>query len=158
MNEKAGDEHGLATWLICRAGTHLCAMPLQQVIEVMRMLPIEQLSGAPHYVRGLCIIRGSPVPVIDTAALIGEQATRAERLVVIRTGNRTAALAVVAVIGIRAIAANASGPLPPLLKDAATEIVAAIGILDAELLFFLQATRMVSQDLLSRLDALETVT
>ena len=158
MNDRAADYSGLASWLVCRAGTHLCAMPLQHVVEVMRMLPIEQLAGAPHYVRGLCIIRGAPAPVVDTALLIGDHATRPERLIAVKAGDRGVALAVEAVVGIRAIAAGASEQLPPLLRDAATETVAAIGILDAELLFFLRTARIVPEDLLSRLDALETVT
>jgi purine-binding chemotaxis protein CheW len=133
-------------------------MPLQDVLEVMRMLPIEQLSGAPSYVRGLCIIRGSPVPVVDTGLLIGDQVTRLERLVAISIGGRSVALAVEAVVGIRAIGAGASEQLPPLLRDAAVEAVAAIGTLDAELLLFLRTARIVPEDLLSRLDALETAT
>jgi purine-binding chemotaxis protein CheW len=132
-------------------------MPLQDVLEVMRMLPIDQLSGAPSYVRGLCIIRGSPVPVVDTGLLIGDQVTRPERLVAISIGGRSVALAVEAVVGIRAIGAGASEQLPPLLRDAAVEAVAAIGTLDAELLLFLRTARIVPEDLLSRLDALETV-
>jgi purine-binding chemotaxis protein CheW len=132
-------------------------MPLQDVLEVMRMLPIEQLSGAPSYVRGLCIIRGSPVPVVDTGLLIGDQVTRLERLVAISIGGRSVALAVEAVVGIRAIGAGASEQLPPLLRDAAVEAVAAIGTLDAELLLFLRTARIVPEDLLSRLDAMETV-
>jgi len=157
MDERAADYSGLASWLVCRAGTHLCAMPLQDVLEVMRMLPIEQLSGAPSYVRGLCIIRGSPVPVVDTGLLIGDQVTRPERLVAISIGGRSVALAVEAVVGIRAIGVGASEQLPPLLRDAAVEAVAAIGTLDAELLLFLRTARIVPEDLLSRLDALETV-
>jgi purine-binding chemotaxis protein CheW len=158
MNERPADFSGLASWLVCRAGTHLCAMPLQDVLEVMRMLPIEQLSGAPSYVRGLCIIRGSPVPVVDTGLLIGDQVTRPERLVAISIGGRSVALAVEAVVGIRAIGVGASEQLPPLLRDAAVEAVAAIGTLDGELLLFLRTARIVPEDLLSRLDALETVT
>src|SRR3981081_896571 len=158
MDERAADYSGLASWLVCRAGTHLCAMPLQDVLEVMRMLPIEQLSGAPSYVRGFCIIRGSPVPVVDTGLLIGDQVTRPERLVAISIGGRSVALAVEAVVGIRAIGAGAAEQLPPLLRDAAAEAVAAIGTLDAELLLFLRTARIVPEDLLSRLDALETVT
>ena len=121
------------------------------------MLPIEQLSGAPSYVRGLCIIRGSPVPVVDTGLLIGDQVTRLERLVAISIGGRSVALAVEAVVGIRAIGAGASEQLPPLLRDAAVEAIAAIGTLDAELLLFLRTARIVPEDLLSRLNALETV-
>src|SRR5437667_12610117 len=91
------DETGPAAWLLCRAGMCLCALPLEHVVEIMRVLPIETLSGAPRYVRGLCIIRGSPTPVVDAALLLGDVVIRPERLVAIRTGIRMVALAVEAV-------------------------------------------------------------
>jgi purine-binding chemotaxis protein CheW len=140
-----------SSWLLCRAGTLLCAIPLEHVIEILRVLPIEAVSGAPPYVRGLCIIRGAAVPVVDTGLLVGDQPTRSERLVTIRTGSRTVALAAETVLGIWAIGGESFKELPPLLRDAARETIAAIGTLDAELLFFLRATRIVPQELLDRL-------
>jgi purine-binding chemotaxis protein CheW len=142
-----------ASWLLCRAGAHLCAMPIEHVIEIMRVLPIEAISGAPPYVCGLCVIRGAPVPVVDAGLLLGNQPTRAKRLVAIRAGSRMIALAVETVEGIRAIGPDAVSQLPPLLRDAATATIAAIGTLDAELLFFLRTARIVPDDLPVRLDA-----
>src|SRR5882724_11650691 len=147
------DETGPASWLLCRAGMCLCALPLEHVVEIMRVLPVETLSGAPPYVRGLCIIRGSPTPVVDTALLIGDAVTRAERLVTIRTGGRMIALAVEAVLGIRMIDTQAGGQLPPLLRDAARDTITSIGTLDAALLFFLRAARIIPDDVLEHLDA-----
>ena len=59
------------------------------------------IAGAPPYVRGLCIIRGTPVPVVDAGLLISNQATQSGRLVTIRAGDRTIALQVEAVLGVR---------------------------------------------------------
>lgn len=138
--------------LLCRAGTHLCAIPIDRVIEIMRMLPIREVAGAPRYVRGLSIIRGAPLPVVDIGRLIGDHAATPERLITIRTDSRTIALAVESVLGISAIAAEALGQLPPLLGDAA-ETIAAIGTLDSELLFFLRTAQIVPEGLLMALDA-----
>ena len=151
--ESSADTSGAPSWLLCRAGTHLCAMPLEHVVEIMRVLPIEAVAGAPHYVHGLCVIRGLPVPVLDAGLLIGDHATRPERLVTIRIGDRTIALAVEGVLGIRSIMAGAIRQLPPLLRHAAAETIAAIGTLDAELLFFLNTARIVPEDVLERLGA-----
>jgi purine-binding chemotaxis protein CheW len=142
-----------ASWLLCRAGARLCAMPIEHVIEIMRMLPIEAMSPAPSYVRGLCIIRGAPVPVVDTGLLFGDQATRNGRLVVIRAAGRRIAFAVDTVEGIKIFAMEAVNRLPPLLCDLANETIAGIGTLDAELLFFLRASRVIPDDILVRLDA-----
>jgi len=144
---------GVTSWLLCRAGSHLHAIPLDQVIESMRVPPIDAISGAPRYVLGLCIVRGSPVPVVDPGLLLGDQPTRSQRLVTIRAGRRTIALAVEEVLGIRAIDAETSSQLPPLLRNAAAETIAAIGTLDAELLFFLHTARIVPEDLLERFEA-----
>jgi purine-binding chemotaxis protein CheW len=149
----AEDRSDRASWLLCRAGAHLCALPTAHVIEIMRILPIEAISGAPSYVRGLSVIRGVPVAVVDTGLLLGEHATRCGRLVTIRAGTRTIALAVETIEGIRAIGADACLQLPPLLGDAATAAVDAIGTLDAELLFFLRTARIVPDDVLARLSA-----
>jgi purine-binding chemotaxis protein CheW len=146
-------EDGRTSWLLCRAASRLYAIPLEHVIESMRALPIEAISGAPRYVRGLSIIRGSPVPVVDPGLLLCDQPTQAQRLVTIRSGRRTIALAAEAVLGIRSIAAETFSQLSPLLRDAAAETIAAIGTLDAELLFLLRATRIVPDDLLDRLGA-----
>jgi purine-binding chemotaxis protein CheW len=145
-----------SSWLLCRTGMHLCALPVEHVIEIMRTQPIEPVAGAPPYVRGLCTMRGAPVPVVDIGLLHGAEPTRAGRFVAIRTGSRTTAFAVEAVDGLRAFRPEAFKLLPPLLQGAPTAAIAAIGILDAELLFFLHAARMVPDDLpadvLARLD------
>ena len=58
-------------WLLCRAG-RLLALPLENVVEVMRLLPVEPLPGMPSFIDGLCIIRGTPVPIVNAASLFGE--------------------------------------------------------------------------------------
>lgn len=148
----AGASHR-ASWLLCRAGACLFAVGLEHVIEIMRVLPIELVAGAPRYVRGLCIIRGAPAPVIDPGILVSDQAIEPTRLIAIRTGARVAALAADSVLGVRISEAETLNQLPPLLRDAATETVAAIGTLDAELLFFLHAARIVPEGFFDRLDS-----
>ena len=141
------------SWLLCRAGRHLCALPLDEVVETTRILPIEVLSAAPRFVRGFCVYRGSPVLVVDAALVLGQEETRAERLVVIRTGSRTVALCVGGVLGVRAFGAEAAQTLPPLLGEAASDAVSAIGVLDEELMLFLRAARIVPEALFANLAA-----
>jgi purine-binding chemotaxis protein CheW len=149
----AGEHEHLQYRLVFRAGAQLCAVPLDCVVEVMRELPIKPVAGGPRFVCGLCIIRGEPVPVVDTGLLVGDRATGLERLITVRTGSRTIALAAEAVLGVWAIGAERLSQLPPLLRDAATDTIAAIGTLDAELLFLLRTARIVPDDLFDRLVA-----
>ncbi len=140
-----------ARWLICRAKDFLCALPIGQVIETMRMPSVEIVADVPRHVRGLCRIRGAAVPVVDLAVLISGEPSMCERLVTIDLGGRAVALAVASIIGIRDIAADAGEELPPLLRGTERETVATIGTADAEFLFFLCTARMLPEELLSRL-------
>lgn len=139
-----------AAWLLCRAASCFCALPVDPVIEIMRPLPIEPVSGMPAFLRGLCVIRGSPVPVIDAGLLLIGRDIRATRFVTIIIGARTVALAVEQVIGIRRIDLGSLSGLPPLLQSISGNTVEAIRALDGELLLLLDAARIVPQSLLDQ--------
>jgi purine-binding chemotaxis protein CheW len=143
---------GATDLLLCRAGRQLHAIPIEYVREIMRAPPIEQIAGAPVSVLGVCVIRGTPVPVVDVGLLVHTAATQAGRLISLRVGDRRIALAVDAVLGIRRFDAGAFSQLPPLLCDAAGETVSAIGAKDAELMFALRAARIVPDSVFDELE------
>lgn len=142
-----------SSWLLCRIGTALGALQVEHVVEIMRMLPIERIAGAPCYVLGLSIIRGVPAPVVDVGRLIGGAPSHAAQLVTVKAAARKIALAVDEAIGIVRIAADTFGELPPLLQDAATETISGLATLDSELVVFLRTSRLVPEGVLARLDA-----
>jgi len=147
------DGLGRQRLLVVRAGASLCAVPLDHVIEVMRALPIKPVTSAPSYVCGLSIVRGAAIPVVDVGLLIGGAATECRRLVTVRTGERTVALAASDVLSIQNVAANELEDLPPLLHEAGNDAIAAIGTVDAELLFFLRSTRVIPPSIIDQLVA-----
>lgn len=133
--------------LLCRVGSVRCALPLQYVEETMRPLPVEPMAGAPVFVRGLAIVRGSVVPVVDAGSLLGGGLAQASRFVMVKARSRRVALVVDAVEGVGQIARASLNTLPPLLRDANLEAVAAIGTLDAELLVILRSSRLVPDEM-----------
>lgn len=147
--------------VIVTVGSRACSVPLAHVVETMRPLPIEIVMGMPPFIRGLSVIRGAPVPVVDLALAMGAslasedsgESGTARRFVVLRLSHRRVALLVDAVLGIRQIDATRLEEMPPLLRGASTEIVEAIGTLDAQLLVVLRATRIVNEETWQKLDA-----
>jgi purine-binding chemotaxis protein CheW len=132
--------------LLFRAHRHLCAIPVERVIETMRPLPIEPLAIASGAVLGLCRIRGTSVPVVDTGALFGAQGEAASaRFIVLRIENRIVALAVESVTGIRAVPSRALQDLPPLLGEANAALVASIGAADGAFLLVLRTARILAE-------------
>jgi purine-binding chemotaxis protein CheW len=109
----------------------------------MRPLSVEPLVGAASFVRGVSLIRGAPVPVVDLGALlVPSEVANPTRFVTLRLGLRRLAVALEGVLGVRTLP-DALTSLPPLLADASAESVSAIGRLDQELLVVLEATRLV---------------
>lgn len=138
---------------MCRVGDRLCAIPLADVVETMRPLPVEAVAGAPNYVPGVAIIRGEALPVIDVGALLGAGGSRAGRFVTLRVADRRVALAVDDVVGVRALPSAALGRLPPLLRSAGAGAVSSMSALDSELLVRLDGAHVVPDALWGELEA-----
>ena len=153
MENTPGDERDAVPVLLFRVRSRLCALPLAHVVETMRPLPIEPLAGAPVAVRGVALIRGSPLPVVALAALLEGEDEQSARFVTVRAGEFQIALAVDSVLGVHRIAAVSLRGLPPLLGGADQNAVSAIGMVDAELLLVLNAARLVPDSVWATLDS-----
>jgi purine-binding chemotaxis protein CheW len=124
---------------------HRCALPLAQILEVMRPLPVEPLADAPAFLRGIAVIRGAPVPVLDLGRLFGQEKTAPARFVTVRVGGRVLALAVAEVLAVRREDEVGPHAAVPLLREVAKETVSSIGALDSEALLFLEGLRVLAQ-------------
>ncbi len=145
-----------ALHLVFRAGSQICALPLSEAVEILRPLPVEPLAGAPSFVRGLSIVRGTPVPVLDLAALLLGAPSSCTRFVMVRAGERRLALAVDAVLGIREFRDSVWSDLPPLLRDAGRDAVEAVGTLDRETIVALKTGTLVPDAVWDALASQET--
>jgi purine-binding chemotaxis protein CheW len=144
MNQ--GEENN--RFLLCRIGSLIGAVALKDVRETMRPLPIEPLMGMPPFVLGLAIIRGVPAPVVDAGRLVGPSTSPSPigspspaRFVSLKLGERTAALAVDAVLDVCSIPSETLSTMPPLLPTG--DAVSVIGALDTKLLLVLEVARLV---------------
>lgn len=139
--------------IVCRAGSVLCALPVEYVSETMRPLRVEVLAGTPSFVSGVSIVRGVPTPVVDATRVLGVAGPpRTSRFVALRIGVRQAVIAVDAVLGVRSLSSKALEELPPLLRDASSDMIAGIGTLDADLLVVLRGAKIVPPSVWALLD------
>jgi purine-binding chemotaxis protein CheW len=142
--------------VVFRARTRLCALASVHVQETMRPLPTQLLAAAPDFVIGVALIRGAAVPVVDAGALLGETGEpNATRFITLRIGERSIALAVEAVLGIRELDSTSLQQLPPLLRDASSEVLSALGSLDTEFLSLLELARTLTDPVLDALELSE---
>lgn len=129
------------------------AIPLDQVVETLRPLPVEELAGMPDWVCGIAVIRGAPVPVVNLGAIFADSpASEDSRWVTVRVGERTVALSVRRVVAIAEMASGQLESLPPLLQQGRADAIEAIGNLDRELLLTLNLARLLPDSLWPGLD------
>lgn len=146
--------------LLCRAGTTVCALPLEHVIETMRPLPCVTIPGSPTVVTGVAIIRGHPVPVIDSHVLLGGRPSTPGRFVTLSLDNHQVALAVDQVLEVQAVDRSVVDGLPPLLADPddGNHAISLLGVLDTRLLFVLDRVHLVPADVMVGLEQAESRT
>ncbi len=139
------------TALFVRAGAHLCALPVRHVVETMRPVPVTALAGVPHFITGLALVRGEPLPVIDLATFMDPRSSRhVSRFVTVRAAGRQAVLAVDAVLGVADI--DSKFDTPSLVADACQQSIEWLSARDGELLALLSTARIVPPELGKTLD------
>jgi purine-binding chemotaxis protein CheW len=147
-----GGHSGQATQhvLLVRAGPWICALPITDVIETMRPLPVRPVEGGPPFLQGVAIIRGELLPVVRLSSLLHKTGLeKGGRFVTVRTGSRQIALQVDAVIGAKHIDLAALSQTPPLLSEALSEHAEKIGSLDGEMTAMLRMGRIFPENLLA---------
>lgn len=137
------NDFGITTTLVVRAAGRMCAFELLAVREVTRPLAVEGLPEAPPWVLGLSQVRGSAVPVVSLAGILGQAAGEAGRWVVVHVGQRRVAVAVESVVGIRSLPRDALAAMPPLAREAHGDVIAAVGRLDAGFLSIIETSHLV---------------
>lgn len=132
--------------LVIVAGALRVGLPIEHVRETMRPLKIEVLREALPFVLGVSVIRGEAVPVVDLGALLTGRRNQSSfrRFVTLRVSDRIVALAVDEVEFVLSVSDAAFSALPPLLSEAGGESVERLSLADAQLLFTLKTTRLIS--------------
>ena len=142
--------------LIVTAGARHCALPLESVLETMRVLKAERIPGAPAFVLGVSIIRGEAVPVVDLAALLGEPASaQTTRLVLLRIDDHRVALVVDTVLDVHEHDPDALLGMPSLAGEITSGAAVAIERLDDRFLLVLDTAKLISTDTLEILGRLD---
>lgn len=135
--------------LLVRAQSWYCALPVADVVETCRPLPVQPVDGVPIFVRGVSVIRAVTAPVIHLGRLLaGGEAEPGRRFVTVQVRGRPVLLEVDEVLGVRRLSRARLASAAPLVGGALAERIAALGVLDGELLAWLEVARWVTDELL----------
>ena len=74
IESSAGDsevDNSLDQWVVLSLDSHEYALPVQSVIEVLRMVALRPLPEAPPFLAGLLNLRGQGIVVLDLLKRLG---------------------------------------------------------------------------------------
>lgn len=132
--------------LLVRTQAYLCALRVGDVIETLRSLPIVSFSFGPPFLRGVSVVRGIPVPVVDLAILLGRGGADAgHRFVSMRCGARRFCLLVDDVVGVVGMDRMQLEKASPLVSGMVADYVERLGVLDGEVLVALETARLIPE-------------
>ncbi len=123
-------DEGIQSFLMAELGGQRIGLPVCAVQEIVRVVALDALPGAPPIVEGTMNLRGDVVPVLNLRARLGLSASPvrlSDNLIVLALGERRVAVRVDSVSDVRefdALHRVASGALSPAL----TPVVAMTGV------------------------------
>lgn len=106
------------------------AFPITQVQEILTLPPIVPLPRTPSFVRGVANLRGTIIPVVDLRDRLGlppKAPDESTRLVVVRTGPKTAGFIVDTVTDVLDILPDALSELPAVAGRVSRDVLTGIG-------------------------------
>ena len=130
-------------FLIVSASEQRYALPLADIAEIMRPLPLQKIGASITGVLGVSRIRGNVVPVIGLANLISQAAPEPARFVSMRSRRRKFALAVDSVIGVYELETTNAQELPALVQ--AVPGIQKAAELNHELVFYIEPIHLVPE-------------
>lgn len=129
---------------------------IMAIREIRGWTQTTPLPHAPEYIRGVINLRGTVLPVLDLKTRLGSgqtEATAKHVIIVVKVGERTIGLLVDAVSDILTLNGSEIQPSPELARDAQSEFVEGIAVLDERLVTILNMTFMTASLVTSTIEA-----
>ena len=118
---------------------------IMMIREIRGWTETTPLPHAPDYVRGVINLRGVVLPVVDLKARLGRGlmvANAKHVIIVVSTGDRTLGLLVDAVSDILTVRSADIQPTPDLARDAQSDFVDGIVVLDQRMVTLLSMEKL----------------
>ncbi|MFH0881993.1 MAG: chemotaxis protein CheW [bacterium] len=145
------------SYLLFGCNSRLLALPASMVIETLRLPEIDPIPDTPEYVRGVSLLRGEAVPIVDLGHLLqGAKSSESRRIITVRTtAGRRIGLLVSEVFHLISQDQVNLQDLPPLLHGADETVIENLGRLDDAFLSVLKLGHVIPESLWQQLSSRE---
>lgn len=144
--EETGDLLQLVTFTIANEEFGLDILLVQ---EIIRVLPITKVPGAPEFVEGVINIRGKVIPIMDLRQRFGLAAKEHDshtRIIVVELQALMVGFVVDAVSEVLRLPSGTVEPAPPLVAGIDSEYIKGVGKLEDRLLILLDLDSLLDNE------------
>ncbi len=157
MSRGSQDQDPVAQWVTFYLDKERYGVNVMQVQEVLRVIEITPVPGAPEYVLGIINLRGNVVTVIDTRQrfhLPPREMDDATRIVIMETENQVVGILVDSVAEVVELRASEIGAAPNVGNEESVRFIQGVSSLKGELLILIDLNNLFSDEQKRELAAL----
>ena len=130
-------------------------LDILKVHEIIRMLEITRIPGAPEFVEGVINLRGRIIPVIDLRKRFNfekKEPDKLTRIVVVEIEEKIVGFIVDSVSEVLRLPSSKVEPPPPIVGGIDSEYISGVGNLDNRLLILLDLGKLLTSKEIDILD------
>lgn len=144
----------LNQYVVFQLEDELYGVDIHQVRGIEKLLPLTRVPNAPKFVKGVCNLRGSVIPVIDLKKrldLPGKQDENA-KIIIVNIGKQTVGMTIDAAADVVSINSQEVEPSPALVSGIDAEFIQGVAKISNRLLIILNLERILTVDQIHLLD------
>lgn len=139
----------LNQYVVFHLEDELYGVDIHQVRGIEKILPLTRVPNAPAFVRGVCNLRGSVIPVIDLKqrlAIPGGLDEANAKIIIVNIGKQTVGMTIDAAADVVSIESQDVEPSPTLVTGIDTEFIQGVAKISNRLLIILNLERILTVD------------
>jgi purine-binding chemotaxis protein CheW len=127
----------------------LYGVDIHQVRGIEKVLPLTRVPNAPSYVKGVCNLRGSVIPVINLKERLALTQTRDDKnakIIIINVGKHTVGMTIDGANDVVSINPQDIEPSPSLISGVDAQFIQGVAKISNRLLIILNLERILTVD------------
>lgn len=148
----------LKQFVVFHLEDELYGVDIHQVRGIEKLLPLTRVPNAPSFVKGVCNLRGSVIPVIDLKKRLdipgGLDESKA-KIIIVNIGRQTVGMTIDAAADVVSFESEDIEPSPSLVTGIDVEFIEGVAKISNRLLIILSLERILTVDQVRLLDGMD---
>lgn len=147
----------LKQYVVFQLEDELYGVEILQVRGIEKVLPLTRVPNAPSFVKGVCNLRGSVIPVIDLKKRLGLSSSGDDsnaKIIIVNVGKQVVGMTIDAAADVVSLDSSQVEPSPSLVSGIDAQFISGVAKVSNRLLIILDMESILTTDQINLLDKL----